>query len=385
MTEIQLCNIPTLNVSSFQQSSPKTLILQRNFMTDTNTLYKQAVSLLQQLIAIPSFSKEENLTADLIEKFLQDKGVKTHRKLNNIWAYNRYFDAAKPTILLNSHHDTVKPNSGYTRDSYDAKIEDGKLYGLGSNDAGGCLVSLINVFLYFYERENLKYNFCLATTAEEEISGVNGLELIIPELGQLNFGIVGEPTLMQLAIAERGLMVLDCVAHGKAGHAAREEGDNAIYKALADIEWFHTFRFQNESEVFGPIKMSVTIINAGSQHNVVPASCTFTVDVRVTDAYRNEEVLEIIRQHVSCDVTPRSIRLKPSKIDKEHPIVQAGIALGRTTYGSPTTSDQSLLDIPSLKVGPGDSARSHTADEFVYVDEIREGIELYIKMLESIC
>jgi acetylornithine deacetylase len=353
-------------------------------MTDIKTLFEQAVNLLQQLIAIPSCSKEENLTADLIAKFLQDRGVETHRKLNNIWAYNKYFDAAKPTILLNSHHDTVKPNSGYTRDPYDAIIEDGKLYGLGSNDAGGCLVSLINVFLYFYDKPNLKYNFCLATTAEEEISGVNGLELIIPDLGQLDFGIVGEPTQMQLAIAERGLMVLDCVAHGKAGHAAREEGDNAIYKALTDIEWFRTFRFPDESEVFGPIKMSVTIITAGSQHNVVPASCTFTVDVRVTDAYRNEEVLEIIRQHVSCDVTPRSIRLKPSKIDREHPIVQSGITLGRTTYGSPTTSDQSLLDIPSLKVGPGDSARSHTADEFVYVDEIREGIELYIKMLSSI-
>ncbi|MDP9079456.1 MAG: M20 family metallo-hydrolase [Bacteroidota bacterium] len=353
-------------------------------MIEINTLYEQAINLLQQLIAVPSFSKEENLTADVIEKFLQGHGVTTHRKLNNIWAWNKHFDAAKPTILLNSHHDTVKPNSGYTRDPYDAKIEDGKLFGLGSNDAGGCLVSLINVFLYFYEKENLKYNFCLATTAEEEISGINGLELIIPDLGPLDFGIVGEPTLMQLAIAERGLMVLDCVAHGKAGHAAREEGDNAIYKALTDIEWFRTFRFPNESEVFGPIKMSVTIINAGSQHNVVPASCTFTVDVRVTDAYRNEEVLEIIRQHVSCDVTSRSIRLKPSKIDREHPIVQAGIALGRTTYGSPTTSDQSLLDIPSLKVGPGDSARSHTADEFVYVDEVREGIELYIKMLKSI-
>src|SRR3569833_1021116 len=353
-------------------------------MTDTKALHEQAVSLLQQLISISSFSKEENLTADLIEQFLQDRGVETHRKLNNIWAWNNYFDDSKPTILLNSHHDTVKPNSGYTRDPFEPKIEDGKLYGLGSNDAGGCLVSLINVFLYFYDREDLKYNFCLATTAEEEISGVNGLELIIPEHGFLDFGIVGEPTLMQLAIAERGLMVLDCVAHGKAGHAAREEGDNAIYKALADIEWFRTYRFPEESEVFGPIKMSVTIINAGSQHNVVPACCTFTVDVRVTDAYRNEEVLEIIRRHVSCDVTPRSIRLKPSKIDKEHPIVQAGIALGRTTYGSPTTSDQSLLDIPSLKVGPGDSARSHTADEFVYVEEIKEGIELYIKMLERI-
>ena len=353
-------------------------------MTDTKALFRQAVELLQHLISIPSFSKEENLTADVIELFLQKNGVETHRKLNNIWAWNKYFDPAKPTILLNSHHDTVKPNSGYTRDPYDAKIEDGKLYGLGSNDAGGCLVSLISVFLYFHEKDGLKYNFCLATTAEEEISGVNGLELIIPELGQLDFGIVGEPTLMQLAIAERGLMVLDCTAHGRAGHAAREEGENAIYKALPDIEWFRTYRFPKESEVFGPIKMSVTIINAGSQHNVVPASCVFTVDVRVTDAYRNEEVLDIIRQHVSCDVKPRSIRLKPSSIDKSHPIVQAGIALGRTTYGSPTTSDQSLLDIQSIKVGPGNSARSHTADEFVYVDEIREGIELYVQMLEQI-
>ncbi len=353
-------------------------------MTDTEKLFDQAVALLQKLISIPSFSKEEDKTADTIQEFMKGHGITMHRKLNNLWAWNKHFDPAKPTILLNSHHDTVRPNSGYTRDPYDAKIEDGKLYGLGSNDAGGCLVSLIASFLYFYNKENLKYNFCLATTAEEEISGVNGLELIIPELGQLDFGIVGEPTLMQLAIAERGLMVLDCTAHGKAGHAAREEGENAIYNALADIEWFRSFRFPKESEVFGPIKMSVTIINAGSQHNVVPASCVFTVDVRVTDAYRNEEVLEIIRQHVKCDVQPRSIRLKPSSIDKEHPIVQAGIALGRTTYGSPTTSDQSLLDIQSIKVGPGDSARSHTADEFVYVDEIREGIELYIKMLERL-
>ena len=353
-------------------------------MTDINILFQQSVQLLQQLIAIPSFSKEEGRTADIIEQYLKDRGINTHRKLNNIWAWNKYFDALKPTILLNSHHDTVKPNSGYTRNPYDAVVEDGKLYGLGSNDEGGCLVSLIHTFLYFYDSENLKYNFCLATTAEEEISGANGLELIIPDLGKLDFGIVGEPTQMQLAIAEKGLMVLDCVAHGKAGHAAREEGENAIYKALTDIEWFRTYRFPEESEVFGPVKMSVTIINAGSQHNVVPASCTFTVDVRVTDAYRNEEVLEIIRRHVSCDVTPRSIRLKPSKIDKNHPIVQAGIALGRTTYGSPTTSDQSLLDIQSIKVGPGDSARSHTADEFVYVDEIKEGIALYIKMLEQI-
>lgn len=353
-------------------------------MTDKEEMFKQATGLLQQLIAIPSFSKEEDKTADHIEQFLQKHGVKTHRRVNNVWAWNLNFDPAKPTILLNSHHDTVKPNPGYTRNPFDAKIEDGKLYGLGSNDAGGCLVSLIQTFLYFYDRQDLKYNLCLANTAEEEISGVNGLELIIPDIGQLDFGIVGEPTQMQLAIAERGLMVLDCIAHGKAGHAAREEGDNAIYNALADIAWFRNFRFDKESEVFGPIKMSVTIINAGSQHNVVPANCTFTVDVRVTDAYRNEEVLEIIRQHVRCNITPRSIRLKPSKIDINHPIVRAGVALGRTTYGSPTTSDQSLLNIPSLKVGPGNSARSHTADEFIYVNEIREGIELYIKMLEHI-
>jgi acetylornithine deacetylase len=353
-------------------------------MTDITTLYNQAVQLLQRLIAIPSFSREEDKTADLLERFLQDKGIQTHRKKNNIWAWNKYFDPAKQTILLNSHHDTVKPNSGYTRDPFDAKIKDGKLYGLGSNDAGGCLVSLIQSFLYFYERDNLKYNLCLATTAEEEISGVNGLELIVPELGKLDFAIVGEPTLTQLAIAEKGLMVLDCIAHGKSGHAAREEGVNAIYKAIEDINWFRTYRFPRESEAFGPVKMSVTVISSGSQHNVVPASCNFTVDVRITDAYRNEEVLEIIRQHVKSDVTPRSVRLKPSKIDKDHPIVQAGIALGRTTYGSPTTSDQSLLDIPSLKVGPGDSARSHTADEFIFVDEIREGIELYIQMLEKI-
>lgn len=353
-------------------------------MLTTDILFQQSVQLLQQLIATPSFSREENITAEIINSFLVAHGVKTNRKLNNIWAWNKHFDPAKPTILLNSHHDTVKPNSGYTRDPYDAKIEDGKLFGLGSNDAGGCLVSLIATFLYYYNEPDLKYNFCLATTAEEEISGNNGLELIVPELGKLDFGIVGEPTLMQLAIAERGLMVLDCTSFGRAGHAAREEGDNAIYKAMKDIEWFRTYRFPKESEVFGPIKMSVTIINAGSQHNVVPATCTFTVDVRVTDAYRNEEVLEMIREHVDCEVKARSIRLKPSSIPKEHSIVQAGIKLGRTTYGSPTTSDQSLLDIPSVKLGPGDSGRSHMADEFIYVDEIKEGIELYVKMLDQL-
>lgn len=350
----------------------------------TAQLQEAGLALLQQLISIQSFSKEETKTADAIVQFLEDRNVKTHRKHNNVWAYNLHFDASKPTILLNSHHDTVKPNPGYTRNPYDPEIEKGKLFGLGSNDAGGCLVSLIATFLYFYEQEGLSYNLCLAATAEEEISGVNGLECILPDLGELEFAIVGEPTLMNLAIAERGLLVLDCTVHGKAGHAAREEGDNAIYKALMDMEWFRNYRFSKVSEVFGPLKMSVTIINAGSQHNVVPAVCTFTVDVRVTDAYTNEEVLRIIKNNVDCDVKPRSTRLKPSSIDKEHPFVQSGIALGRSTYGSPTTSDQALLSIPSVKIGPGDSARSHMADEYVFVDEIGEGIQLYIDMLKPV-
>jgi acetylornithine deacetylase len=353
-------------------------------MTDITALNQQAIQLLQQLVSTLSFSKEENRTADLLEKFFHTHGIQPNRKVNNLLMYNAHFDANKPTILLNSHHDTVKPNTGYTRDPYDAKVEDGKLYGLGSNDAGGCLVSLIAAFLYFNDRTDLKYNFCLAATAEEEISGANGIESIIPEIGKIDFAIVGEPTLMQLAIAERGLMVLDCVAHGTSGHAARDEGDNAIYKAMQDIEWFRSSEFPVRSELFGSVKMSVTVINAGSQHNVVPATCNFTVDVRVPDGYSNLEVLDVIRQHVSCDVTPRSTRLTSSSIDINHPIVQAGIALGKTTYGSPTMSDQALLDIPSVKVGPGDSARSHMADEFVYVDEIRDGIEGYIAMLSKI-
>lgn len=347
-------------------------------------LAADSIELLKSLIAIPSFSREEDKTADAIELFFHTHGLNRKREQNNIWALNEDYDPAKPTILLNSHHDTVKPNPGYTRDPFSPTVEDGKLYGLGSNDAGGCLVSLIAAFRHFYNQKNLKYNLCMAATAEEEVSGKNGIESLVPSLGPLDFAIVGEPTLMDLAIAERGLIVLDCVAHGKAGHAAREEGENAIYKALKDIEWFRTYKFPKESELFGATKMSVTVINAGSQHNVVPAECKFTVDVRVTDAYRNEEVVEIIKQHVDCEVTPRSTRLKPSSISKDHPFVKAGLALGRTTYGSPTTSDQALLDITSVKIGPGDSARSHSANEFIYVEEIYQGVELYIKILEKL-
>ena len=348
-------------------------------------LIQKALALLECLIETPSFSKEEDKTAKIIAEFLVDNGVeKVHRDKNNVWAFNKYYDQHKPTILLNSHHDTVKPNKDYSRDPFMAEVIDGKLFGLGSNDAGGCLVSLIAVFLYYYEQQDLCYNICLAATAEEEISGNDGLEYVLPKLGRLDFAIVGEPTQMQLAVAERGLLVLDCVAHGKSGHAAREEGDNAIYKALADINWFNTFQFERISEEFGTIKMNVTMIHAGSQHNVVPATCEYVVDIRVTDMYTHEEVLDTIKSHIQSAVVPRSTRLKPSSIAKDHPIVLAGLALGRETYGSPTTSDQALLDIPSLKCGPGDSARSHTADEFIYVHEIEEGISLYIQMLNKI-
>lgn len=350
----------------------------------TAKLADDSINLLRELIKTPSLSREEDQTAAILKSFFKEHQIRFQEKANNVWAYNLHFDSSKPTILLNSHHDTVKPNPGYTRDPFAADIEDGKLYGLGSNDAGGALVSLIAAFRHFYQRTDLMYNLCLAATAEEEISGLNGIELILPELGVLDFAIVGEPTEMHLAIAEKGLMVLDCVATGVAGHAARDEGDNAIYKAIKDIEWFSSYRFPRESEVFGPIKMSVTIINAGSQHNVVPATCNYTVDLRLTDAYRMEEVLKIIKANVSSEVVPRSMRLKPSSIDKNHPIVLAGVEMGRNTYGSPTTSDQALLDIPSLKMGPGFSGRSHMADEYIYVREIEEAISIYITLLNKI-
>ncbi|MBC3540349.1 M20 family metallo-hydrolase [Rufibacter sediminis] len=349
-----------------------------------NTLYQDALALLQQLISIQSFSREEAGTAEAIAQFLQTRGVEIHRQQNNVWAFNKHYNPALPTVLLNSHHDTVKPHPSWTFDPFTPTVQDGKLIGLGSNDAGGCLVSLIATFLHFYERQDLTYNLVLAATAEEEISGRNGIELVYPELSAVEFAIVGEPTQMHLAVAEKGLMVLDCIAHGQGGHAAREEGVNAIYEALPDIEWFRTFRFPKESSFLGPVKMSVTIIQAGSQHNVVPDQCKFTVDVRMTDAYQPEEVLSIIREHVKSEVTPRSTRLRPSSIDREHPIVQSGIRLGRNLYGSPTTSDQALLSIPSLKIGPGDSARSHTADEYIYLSELEEGIQLYIELLTPV-
>jgi acetylornithine deacetylase len=350
-----------------------------NFTTEN--LYPIAIELLQKLIAIPSFSREEDKTAALLETFFRQHEIPTQRTGNNVWATNKFFDSSKPTLLLNSHHDTVKPNPGYTRDPFSPAIEDGKLYGLGSNDAGGPLVSLIASFLYFYSSENLKYNIVLAASAEEEISGVNGIESIWTSLPPIDCAIVGEPTLTDIASAEKGLMVIDCVAHGKAGHAAREEGVNAIYEALKDIEWFRNYSFPKVSDTLGKVKMSVTVINAGQAHNQVPPECKFTVDIRATDAYPLEELLEIIRQNVSSTVTPRSLRLRPSGIDANHPLIVAAKKLNKKLYGSPTTSDQALIPAPSIKMGPGDSARSHSADEFIFLNEIEQGIASYVTLL----
>lgn len=356
-------------------------------------VYHKAVALLKALIAQPSFSKEEDGTAVLISTFLEKNEVRAERHLNNVWAVNRYFDQTKPTLLLNSHHDTVKPNPQYTRDPFVAAEDEGKLFGLGSNDAGGCLVSLLAVFLYYYQQENLAYNLVVAATAEEEISGKDGIEaLLASEKFKESIGgsvitgaIVGEPTLMEMAIAERGLLVLDAVAEGKAGHAARNEGENAIYKAVQDIAWLQSYRFDKVSDFLGPVKMNVTVIGTENKaHNVVPASCCFTIDVRVNERYTFEEIIAVIGQNIKSSISPRSLRLRSSQIPLTHPLVASGLALGIGYYGSPTTSDKALMPFPALKMGPGDSARSHSADEFIYIDEIRNGIAIYIQLLDAV-
>ena len=348
-------------------------------------IQQQAISLLKELITIPSFSKEENETAAAIESFLQSKGIKTERHLNNVWAKNKYFDHSKPTILLNSHHDTVKPNKAYSLDPFCPLEKEGKLFGLGSNDAGGCLVSLIASFIHFYQEEDLKYNLIIAATAEEEISGKNGIEALMPLLGKIDCAIVGEPTLLQMAVAERGLMVLDCTSYGKAGHAARNEGDNAVYKAMEDIRWFREFELTKVSSLLGPSKMTVTVVETDNKaHNVVPSQCKFVVDIRMNELYYFDELLKIIRANVKSEVQPRSTRLKSTSIPEDHPLVKAGRSLGKECYGSPTTSDKALMSFPALKIGPGDSARSHTADEYIFVDEIRNGVEFYITLLKQL-
>ncbi|TRZ81813.1 MAG: M20/M25/M40 family metallo-hydrolase [Sediminibacterium sp.] len=353
--------------------------------TNTSVLQKEAIDLLKTLIAIPSFSKEEDKTALALTQFFADRNIKVSTIKNNIWVANLHFDATKPSILLNSHHDTVKPNKGYTNEPYSPIEKEGKLYGLGSNDAGGCLVSLIACFLHFYALPNLGYNIIFVGSAEEEISGHDGIELVLPQLPKIEFGIVGEPTKMEMAIAERGLLVLDVVATGKAGHAAREEGESALYKILPDIEWFKNYKFGKVSDLLGSVKMSVTVIETDNkQHNVVPSTCKMVVDVRVNELYSFEEVLATIQENVQAAVKPRSLRLRSTSIGLDHVLIKAGKDLGKGYYGSVTTSDKALMPFPTLKMGPGDSARSHTADEFIYSKEIEEGILTYIQLLEKI-
>ncbi len=342
------------------------------------------IQLLQSIIATPSFSKEENDTALLIENFLYTQKISFSRSGNNIWAQNKYFKKELPTILLNSHHDTVKPVQGWTRDPFSPDIVDGKLFGLGSNDAGASLVSLLATFIHFYNRKDLKNNFIWAATAEEEISGRNGIESILSQLPKIDVGIVGEPTLMQPAVAEKGLMVIDAKAIGKAGHAARNEGINAIEIAMSDIEKIKNLVFDRPSEWLSPNKLTVTQIMAGTQHNVVPDKCEFVIDVRTNDRYSNQEVFEILKSNLKSELTARSFRLNASSITVTHPIVQRCIEMGLKCYGSPTLSDQSLMPFPTLKIGPGDSARSHTADEFIYLSEIEDAIKKYILILENL-
>ncbi|WP_430409369.1 M20 family metallo-hydrolase [Kordia sp.] len=348
-------------------------------------LTREAIVLLKKLIETQSFSSEEEGTAKHIENWFQHYQIPFKRTNNNIWATNLHFDENKPTLLLNSHHDTVKPNNGYTKNPFEAIVENGKLYGLGSNDAGGCLVSLIATFTDFYAQADLQYNLVIVASAEEESSGENGLNSMLSVIPKVDVAIVGEPTLMQLAIAEKGLVVFDAVVKGTPSHAAHPNTDNAIYNTIDVLKWFQEFTFEKTSAVLGDVKMTVTQINAGKQHNAVPANVKLVVDVRVNDAYSNKEIVEILKKESPCtEIIPRSLRLNSSSIPKTHALVQAGIALGRETYGSPTLSDQAVLSCPSLKLGPGDSTRSHTADEFIYVHEIEEGIDLYIKIVKEI-
>ena len=342
---------------------------------DVSYLTTQAVSLLKSLIAIPSVSREEAQAADHLQNYIEAEGMTTGRKGNNIWCLSPMFDLKKPTILLNSHIDTVKPVNGWRKDPFTPREENGKLYGLGSNDAGASVVTLLQVFLQLC-RTQQSYNLIYLASCEEEVSGKDGIESVLKGLPPISE--------MQPAIAEKGLMVLDVTATGKAGHAARNEGDNAIYKVLADLAWFRDYRFEKESPLLGPVKMSVTVINAGTQHNVVPDRCTFVVDVRSNELYSNEELFAEIKKHISCKAEARSFRLNSSRIEEKHPFVQKAIKLGRVPFGSPTLSDQALMPFPSVKIGPGRSSRSHTADEYVMLKEMEEAIDLYLKLLDEL-
>jgi acetylornithine deacetylase len=348
------------------------------------SLTNAAIELLIRLIQTPSLSREEGPTAELLVGFLTRHGAAPQRDAHNVWAIAPGFDAAKPTILLNSHHDTVKPGATWTYDPFGATLEGDRLTGLGSNDAGAAAVSLLATFLYFCRQPERPFNIICAITAEEEISGVNGIRRLLPLLPRIDLGIVGEPTQMELAIAEKGLIVLDCVAHGRTGHAARDEGENALYKALDDMEWLRRYRFPLESSLLGPVKLTVTQVQAGTQHNVVPDTCRFVVDVRTNELYSNAQVVGVIQQHVGAKVVPRSLHLNSSRLDPVHPLAVRARALGVPTFGSATLSDQAMMPFPTGKMGPGDSARSHTPDEFIYLSEIRAGVKGYVELLEGL-
>ena len=352
-------------------------------MIDIDPLYYNAIDLLKDMISTPSFSREEHNVAEIIATYMKKMGHEPERNGNNLWIKNKDFDEAKPTILLNSHMDTVRPVAGWTKGPFAPETDNGTLYGLGSNDAGASLVSLLHAFFILTEKKQ-DYNLIFLASCEEEVSGNGGAEATVPLLPKIEFGIVGEPTGMNPAIAEKGLMVLDCMSYGRAGHAARNEGENAIYKAIKDIEWFRSHQFPKVSELLGAVKMTVSMINAGTQHNVVPDRCSFVVDVRSNELYSNEELFQLIDKQTECEVKPRSFRLNSSGISLENPFVQRAIMIGKEPYGSPTLSDQTFMPFPTLKMGPGDSARSHTADEYILLSEIREAIELYVKLLDGL-
>lgn len=349
-----------------------------------DTLVEESIALLRRMVATPSLSREEGAVCDLVQRQLNEWGLPVNRHGNNLWLESGCDRGGCPTVLLNSHLDTVKPASGYTRDPYDAHIEHGRLYGLGSNDAGGPLVALLAAYRFLTQRE-LPYRLIFCASCEEEVSGKGGLESVLPLLGRIDVGLVGEPTSLHPAVAEKGLMVCDCLATGVSGHAARNEGVNAIYRALPAIQWLQSHRFERISALLGPVKATVTMIDAGTQHNVIPDRCRFVLDVRVNELYSLAEVLDELRAGMpNIDIQPHSLRLNSSRIDLEHPLVQRALQLGLKPFGSPTLSDQALMPFPSLKLGPGDSERSHAADEWIPLDDIRRGAQLYVQLLNGL-
>lgn len=350
---------------------------------DLDACQDMAVGLVKELIRNPSVSREEKQAADLLEVVMEEHGLKVFRKHHNLWAIRKVSDD-RPNILLNSHLDTVKPVAGWKRDPFIPTEEDDRIYGLGSNDAGGALVSLLACFLHFAGRQDNPFNLIFAASAEEEVSGENGVTGILNDLGKVDLGIIGEPTMNQMAVAEKGLMVIDGKGHGSSAHAATGEGKNAIYEAMKDIDWLSGHQFEQTSEWLGQVSMQVTMIASGTQHNVVPDECNWVADIRTNEHYSNEEIFEVIKQNMNGEVKARSFRLNPSFISGEHPVVKRGQALGLKSYGSMTLSDQALMSFPTLKIGPGDSNRSHTADEYIRVDEIRQGISNYIQLLEGL-